>query len=386
MKDGLKYIKNLIFKFLLCEPTKKEKEEIDAWINNSPGNKNIFDRITDKNNIDDKFKIINNIDIEDSIRQNKLMRNKAKEKRIKRLYYLSGSVAAIGIVLFSLWNINNPADSNTAPNERLIDHGGNKAKLILADGKEINLNDTTDIAIQENDANVTIKDQKIEYIPSKKTSKSFINTIKTPHGGEYSLKLSDGTKVWLNSKSELKFPTTFSGNKRVVELKGEAYFEVEKNKKKPFIVRLNNYNVKVLGTKFNINNYPDSEYSKTTLCSGKVKIMPINESIEPIILTPGKQMSMCKSSQKTEVKDVDTSIYTAWIEGYYYFIDTNLSEIMQSLQRWYDIEIFFENNEVKTRRFSGKFSRYDNFNTIIKIIEEGSGLIVRIKGKNVYIR
>jgi len=363
-----------------------EQQFLKNWIESDAENKYLHNKVLSPENISDKFSVMDTIDVEKSLLNNKrTLKEKSRRKNIKQLLAYISSAAAIIIIAFSIWNITYKPAINNTNKIALMSPGSNKAKLILANGKEVILDNSTNMAIKESNVNVNIKNNKVIYTPSNQNETTAINKIVTPHGGEYALTLSDGTKVWLNSLSELKFPTVFNGKKRIVELKGEAYFEVAENKEKPFIVKLDNYDVKVLGTKFNINNYSNSSKSKTTLCSGKVEILPVNKNIKPIILKPGNQLTLTKQKQDFKVVNTDTEIYTAWMYGYYYFINSPLEEILESLSRWYKMEVFFINKEAKTRLFTGKFSRYDNLNTIIKIIEEGSNLKFRINKNNIYI-
>ncbi len=346
-------IKNIIIKSLLHDIDDKEKEILENWLDSKYENQNLYNKITSSNNIADKFLLMDSINVENSLLYNKKILKKSKQKKnIRKLITYTSSAAAIFIVAIALWNILFIPSIEKNGKIASITHGGNKAKLILGNGKEVRLESTTNIALRESSVDVKIQDNKVVYTPSSQNEISMINKIVTPHGGEYALTLADGTKVWLNSLSELKFPTVFNGKHRIVELKGEAYFEVAENKEKPFIVKLDNYDVKVLGTKFNINNYQNSTKSQTTLCSGKVEILPINQNIKPLILKPGNQLTLTRQTQEFNVINVETEVYTAWINGYYYFVNTNLDEILESLARWYKIQVFFVNKEANNRLFT----------------------------------
>ena len=199
------------------------------------------------------------------------------------------------------------------------------------------------------------QNQKIEY-----------HKINVPRNGEFFVQLSDGTKVWVNSDSKLGFHTKFVGKQRIVELEGEAYFEVAKNLDQPFIVRTKNMDVRVLGTHFNVKAYDEDEYSYATLNEGKVQVFKdqMNE-----VLEPDEQLIFNNSSKAYNKKKVDASIYSAWVKGKMMFKDERLEDIMNSLSRWYDVSIFYSNEGMKDIRFSISTNRYGEIQTLLNQLE-----------------
>jgi ferric-dicitrate binding protein FerR (iron transport regulator) len=248
--------------------------------------------------------------------------------------------------------------------------GQNKATLTLADGSKLELN-SAKIGVLAKAGNMSVKkakDGQLIYLiaPSKNADANTpvaFNTINTPIGGQYQVILPDGTKVWLNAASSLKYPTLFKGGQRMVELTGEAYFEVTKNTAMPFYVKVNNMQVKVLGTHFNIMAYDNEPAIKTTLLEGSVQLSSggaINK------LKPGQQ-GVLKNGQIT-VSDVNTEYAIAWKNGYFEFKRSGIHEIMNQLARWYDIEIAYEGN-IPDDEFVGKIERSAKLSQVLNILK-----------------
>jgi ferric-dicitrate binding protein FerR (iron transport regulator) len=200
----------------------------------------------------------------------------------------------------------------------------------------------------------------------QKPEKIQFNTIQIPRGGEYQLSLSDGTKIWLNAETIIKYPVTFSKKTREIFIEGEAFFEVAKSADWPFIIHTSNVKVRVLGTSFNIRAYPDEEVTATTLVTGKVSITKPNVNKE-YNLTPGEQAIV--TQQEAVIQKVNVNQFIAWKNGRILFEENTLEEIFNDLSRWYNIEIDYTNEEVKDLRFSIDVRRYSEFDEILKIIE-----------------
>jgi transmembrane sensor len=262
--------------------------------------------------------------------------------------------------------------------------GGNKAILTLSNGNTIVLTGAKNgtLANQGNMAINKTADGLISYAADTKESSALTslvyNTASTPRGGQYQFVLADGTKVWLNSASSIKYPVQFIGNERKVELTGEAYFEVAHDAKKPFRVVSNGQTVEVLGTHFNVNAYSDEGEVKTTLLEGSVKVSTQNINT---IIKPGEQAQF--DNGKINVKDVDVDEVVAWKNGFFYFEDNNIQEVMRQLSRWYDVDIKYESN-LPSRQFSGEISRNVNASQILDILSFKK-IHYKIEGKTIIV-
>ena len=277
--------------------------------------------------------------------------------------------------------------------------GGNKAMLTLADGSVINLNEAGDgqIASQSGININKVTDGQLVYgkqledrdgIPNKT---GIYNQITTPKAGQYQIRLSDGTNVWLNSLSSIRFPAVFSADERKVEITGEVYFEVAKvslNKKRvPFMVVSNNQIIEVIGTHFNVNSYRDESVVKTTLLEGSVKVSTIAEgkiSLETVKLKPGEQSIVKPKQAAIAVEKVDTESAVAWQKGYFKFKDTSIQEVMRQLSRWYDLDVVYS-GPLPQDQFTGYVSKKVAISSILDILEEGGGVKFKVKDKQVEV-
>lgn len=207
------------------------------------------------------------------------------------------------------------------------------------------------------------------------------NTLVVPRGGEYMLELSDGTKVWLNSDSELRFPVTFVGDRRNVEIEGEAYFEVAKDEGKPFHVLANGADIKVLGTSFNVMTYRGRTI--TTLVEGEVCLTYKDESV---LMVPDRQAEVITETGKILMREVDARNFTLWKDGVFYFENAALETIAERLSQWYDVNIIFNDEALKQLRYSVEMKRYNNIQDLLTKIEKTQKVKFLIQGKSIYIR
>ena len=193
----------------------------------------------------------------------------------------------------------------------------------------------------------------------------------------------DGTHVWINSDSELSFPTQFDSTRREVFLTGEAYFSVTKDKEKPFIVKVNeDIEIKVLGTQFNVQAYQDENTIETTLCEGSVNV---SDGKQKVTLTPSLQAVYSKSTKNLITRKVDTRLYSSWKDGLFVFENKPLEEIMTPLSRWYNIHVFYANQAVKTYHFTGDLERYGDFRKTLGMIEKATSIRFVINGNNIMV-
>jgi len=197
------------------------------------------------------------------------------------------------------------------------------------------------------------------------------NKLSIPRGGEYRVELEDGTMVWINSASCLRYPVVFSDDIREVYLEGEAYFEVQRDVNRPFVVYSGAQKVTVLGTSFGISCYADETNDYTTLVDGKIKV-DFEQEKQSFVLEPGMQIEYNKESRIAMEKKVDVAEFVAWKDGKYVFLQKRLEDILFTLSRWYDFEVFYRNEEVKEVLFSGELKRFDDFSYLLRLIERTS--------------
>lgn len=300
-------------------------------------------------------------------------------------------VLCLGIVAwFGLQQEENLPLADNIGSETEILPGKQMAYLILTDGHKVELGkENIELDYKGGVRIVNDSVKGLHYTAAidmeKEPLNEEYNTLKIPVGGFFRLVLADGTKVWLNADSELKYPVQFVGEKREVYLKGEAYFQVSKDSSRQFTVHLQNSEVTVLGTTFNVCAYEDEAHVYTTLEEGCVAFYSC-QSKQQVILKPGMQSAMEVATGKTVVSEVDPSLYSAWIEGRFVFQSLDLESILRQLQRWYGFEVFYQQQEVKKYRFRGVLSRDMDIRQALDIIEETTDLKFDIKGKAIMVR
>jgi len=261
--------------------------------------------------------------------------------------------------------------------------GGNVATLILADGRTILLDSAADGELAHQGATRVLKldDGALAYQAEAAAGGEMLyNTIRTPRGGQYQIRLPDGTKVWLNAATSLKFPVSFKGaDRRDVEVSGEAYFEVAADKDKPFYVKSGQGLIQVLGTSFNVNAYEDENGERATLLSGRIKVAHGNSAV---LLSPGEQAVV--NGDISVNRNADAEQVLAWKNGLFNFRDKNLHDVMRQLSRWYNIDVQYE-NDVPDIVFEGEMTRNENLGFVLKTLqnfgvhfrmEEGKRLVV----------
>lgn len=298
------------------------------------------------------------------------------KRRITRWLPYAAAVVLAGMAL--TWSLfePKPAEETVTVGIQDVAPGGNKATLTLADGHTIGLSEARP-GIVVGDNGITYRDQSEEIVDLSAGTVSQL-ALSTPRGGTYQLTLPDGTNVWLNAASTLRYPSRFTGGARVVELEGEGYFEVSKSTI-PFKVKSAGQQVEVLGTAFNISAYSNQPETKTTLVEGRVKVTLLDrrsdgEAGSSRILAPGQQAT--KSGSALALHTVDTDSYTAWKDGYFNFDGLTPAAAFAQLERWYDIEVVYQGN-VPTMRFFGVFKRGKPLSSVLAMLKE-SGLDFKI--------
>jgi hypothetical protein len=270
-------------------------------------------------------------------------------------------IALLGIPVFLLVKNSNPKKESVTAAAADIQPGKEGAILTLSNGKQIVLDSLKDEVIStETGANIFVKEGRLTYSPSNGTTGEVVyNTVSTPKGRQFHIILPDGTAVWLNSASSISYPIIFAGNQRDLEITGEAYFEVTANNKKPFrVTAKNKIKVEVLGTHFNINAYDNEPDIQTTLLTGKVRVTTVNGDSASLVLMPGQQaqITVKKPGEVQLVSHPDLEEVMAWRNGVFHFDGLGLPEIMRQIERWYDIEVIYENG-IPGIQFEGEMSK-----------------------------
>lgn len=357
-------IAELIRNYIMMTITEQESEELDRWLAESDEHQKMFDEFCHPDYIRKQTISHAEFDREKGFLRFLNGRKKIDSQRILRKWL---SVAAVLICLFSVgisFLFRPPEDSATPELGGIDIHPGyNRALLVLADGKKVDLESSSFLKINEYATEITIQDNQLRYQSQDSATNTAFNKLLIPRGGEFRLVLSDGTQVWLNAETELQYPVTFQGEKREVILTGEAYFEVAKDTVHPFIVKTGNINIRVLGTSFNIKAYQDEE-QQMTLLEGKVRV---SAGGQEKTVWPNEQLTLRNGN--FEVRKVETAGFIAWKEQRFVFIDEPLEGVLRKLERWYDISFFIQNTSVRKFRFTGNLPKYENLNEILKKLE-----------------
>ncbi len=356
----------IIWKKINKAISEEEELYLNKWLSESPKHQRFFKSAEQYYEKGSQFE---NIPVE--LKKSWKIVSKHSENRragISRFVTVVSTAAASVIIIFSLFYFTNKEFFNQSivQNKQVIKPGTDKAVLILDDGTVHDLSNQKEFFLKEGASTIKSTGDKIEYVGQHEEKKELkYNTLKVPRGGEFYLVLSDGTKVWLNSETTLRYPVFFPYNERKVELIGEAYFEVEHNAKSPFLVSSDNQVIKVLGTQFNVMSYKNDPFIYTTLVNGEVEVSLKNNPEIKKILYPNEQSTIEKGNNFIEKKLVDVYALTAWKDGRFVFQDKVLSDIMKTLSMWYDVEVVFQDIEKKNMRFTGNLPRYSNFEDVL---------------------
>lgn len=372
-----------IVDYISGELTTEDRTNFEIWLNFSEKNKNAYQQILRKT-------LYTRWALKSTQVNTELEFNKFERGINIRVRYLSfAAVAASIILLFSIavpFLLNDGADEyNSIAHSVQIEPGKRGAELILSTGESIKIEEGT-IEIREKDGSLIQVDslKGLEYSTESKTEiEEIYNTLRIPRGREFDILLADGTRVWLNAESELKYPVQFVGSKRLVYLKGEAYFDVTSNKEKAFIVKSYDQQVEVYGTEFCVNAYNQNEI-KTVLVEGAVGVKANSKGVEAI-LKPGELGLVNLVTGEMDVKKVNVRPYIAWKDGDFVFENEPLENIMMRLERWYNVKVFFMNEECKQFRFTGDMERYSDVKDLLFFMEATSNVRFEIKNNAIVI-
>ncbi|WP_455784958.1 FecR family protein [Butyricimonas faecihominis] len=380
--DTQKYkIARLLAAYFCDGITEKEREKLMEWINASKENHDFFETICSNNRSQEKFAIYQSTDWKKALEN--FERTHYPSRRISRKKFLWYAASIAVISSFSLLLSRPQYSSRNISTQTAQVEIMSLATLTLSNGQSIVLT-SRDSAFTLNsiDVNIHAKNQQLIYKKEGEFSHKS-NILKTPRGGEYKVILSDGTFVYLNAATELKYPVVFDSLKREVYLCGEAWFEVQKDSQKPFYVITDHAKIRVYGTKFNVNTFPE-EGMETVLLEGAVGVQGV-KSLKECLLKPSQLARVSKETGQIEIKNVDPLLYIGWKDGLLVFSNERLDNIMNKLATWYNVDIFYTNNNLKDIRFSGYLKKYDKIEIILKAIEESVGVDCGLKNRTITI-
>ncbi len=377
-------IVRLIYLHMIGDISSAEEEELKDWIDRDAWNQKFFDEVSRGEDLVDVYRQYNQIDRKFALKR---FENRMRGKRwVWRdvMKYAAMFVLPVTLALLVLWNGWEGRSGKECEQER-IGPGGMKAVLKLADGQQVKLlRDSMQVIASGVAVQIVKTDSGIVYVKENALiEENSFNELETPRGGEYRLTLADGTMVYLNSETRLRYPVTFAKDRREVFLTGEAFFEVAKESERPFHVVMGDMEVKVYGTSFNINTY-HSERVQTTLVSGRVGIL-VRSTGQEVLLAPNQMAEFDTYSKEVNVENVYTYNYVAWKFGEFVFDKESLGEIMERLNMWYDTKVFYENENLKKKRFTGIITRFADVSDVLSLIEATTSVHFRLKGNVIIV-
>mgnify|MGYP000215822444 CR=1 FL=1 len=372
---------SLIKKSLIKDLSDKEQKELDQLLDDQ-SLQDVYKELSDRGYLKKQFMEYEKYSSQKAYREFKERRGHSGRIRIVRWVAVVAAVwvLALGVTLWMTFG----KKENVAPlpvASKIIPAGEKKATLTLADGTEVHVEEITAQILQEKGMNIEYRNGEIVYHKSEeKTTEVVYNKLEV-RGGECMIKLDDGTKVWVNAETKLKYPVTFVGDRREVVLEGEAFFDVAKNEK-PFIVKTSFGDVRVLGTAFGISAYASEPESYTTLVRGKVSVE--REGIKPVVILPGEQVVTSKDGKMIK-QQVDVEEFVGWKDGIYVFKEKSLGEIMKTLERWYNISVDFQEKSLVDLPFTGNLKRYDDINVFFDALTRTGDMKYRVEGNQVIL-
>lgn len=358
-----------------------EMRELQTWLDAAPENRAMFDKVRGKKDILYKYQMYKKID-HNAAHERFEKRVGVKKRKLQAWFkYAALLLLPLGAIFVMLRYNEQPVEVATVD----ILPGETKATLVLANGYSVSLQrDTTrDIAVGEG-VDARNSSDGIVYSQSGNKSQGLqYNALHTPRGGEYKITLSDGTTVQLNSASQLRFPVLFDEQKREVYLTGEAFFDVQKDENRPFYVIADGVRIRVYGTLFNVNTH-DKEYVQTVLVEGSVSLSA-EQGGQEYQMKPSQLGEYRRADASVSVKTVDVEPYVAWKDGFFVFENQSMEQIMTTLCRWYDVDVYYDDEPLKRLHFTGHVRRYDKIDNILRAIKSAVGLTFTIKDRTIYI-
>ena len=358
-----------------------EREELKRWKNESSENIRLYEKYKSEEFLIRKLEFIRRNDINQAYLEFTDRINVTRHKRRKLLFYRYAGIATLLFLIGGGIYLKREEHKLSQPPVQEIKAGYSKAILTQPDGTKVDISDTTFLAYVKINSGKPSPGKSIDK-PVRHNLTDY-RTITIPRGGEYALTLSDGSRLKMNSESEIQIPESFGENSREIYMNGEIYFDIVRDTSRPFIVHTTQGKIKVLGTSFNIRNYSDEIFLETTLVSGKVTF---NKQGENTCLEPGKQLRLNKTTGETTIQNVDIRSYCAWKDGWFVFEKQRLENIMNTISRWYNIQVFYQDQQAKDILFTGNIKRYNDLSQIVNMLTLTNKIDIEIKGTHIFIK
>ena len=380
-------IVRLLQLYLLGDITEEERQELEDWCEEAPRNRKLFEQICQEDLFSKERYVYEKI--------NDTKAFSVFEKRVRKVssrsignWWKYAAVLLFPILVVGSWKLMHETEqvSIVASSVAPIQPGCSQAVLVLDDGRKVFLKEEEEGVISE-DKEITVTGEKDRLVYTSSEGKNVdeirFNELEVPRGGEYKVRLADGTLVYLNSATRMKYPVKFDEKERKVYLSGEAYFEVAKDPERPFFVEMEGVEVRVYGTSFNVNTHQEGNI-QTVLVKGSIGVKVLSSGMESVI-RPGQMAEFKQGNTKVDVKDVNVAVYTDWKDGIFRFENQRLEDILTVLSNWYDVDVFYQTPSVKELHFSGYMERYKDVRVILDAITLSTGVTFSIQGKTIIV-
>lgn len=380
-------IVRLLQLYLLGDITEEERQELEDWCEEAPRNRKLFEQICQEDLFSKERYVY------EKIHDTKAF--SVFEKRVRKVssrsignWWKYAAVLLFPILVVGSWKLMHETEqvSIVASSVAPIQPGCSQAVLVLDDGRKVFLKEEEEGVISE-DKEITVTGEKDRLVYTSSEGKNVdeirFNELEVPRGGEYKVRLADGTLVYLNSATRMKYPVKFDEKERKVYLSGEAYFEVAKDPERPFFVEMEGVEVRVYGTSFNVNTHQEGNI-QTVLVKGSIGVKVLSSGMESMI-RPGQMAEFKQGNAKVDVKDVNVAVYTDWKDGIFRFENQRLEDILTVLSNWYDVDVFYQTASVKELHFSGYMERYKDVSVILEAITLSTGVTFSIQGKTIVV-
>lgn len=375
--------------YLLGKASGEQQQQVADWLNGREERATLLRELQDEDNAKLREDFIKSVD--EGQNWSEFVKKTQRRPKIYELFKYAAIL--LPVLLGGYWLVRNEDKQplQVVENVQSIAPGEKKAQLKLQSGKLVELSDA-DILVFSEDSTLRVenKDQTLNYAHDKVSetkveSKPVYHELFVAKGQEYHMILSDSTEVWMNSDSYLKYPVNFIGKNREVQLAGEAFFKVKKNEKKPFIVKTEAMDIKVLGTEFNVMAYAKEKQWQTTLVSGKVAALLHDDENTSLELSPNQQLIYDDEREEYSVTKVDALQFGDWRNGYFVFQNESLENITLKLSRWYNVSFFFQNKAAQNYQFTGKLPRFEDCRTVLSLIEKTSSVKFTIQNNSITV-